>query len=115
MDSETVETPSDGTPTEATAADPTGQEIRLNERVTAVETVGQMWEDFDRQVLPVGCSKIQKQETRRAFFAGAYALLQTCLGVLADPACPDEVGERVLSRWQAECEAFYEQVGRGRA
>lgn len=37
--------------------------------------VGELWDSFERRVLPRNCSEVQRTETRRAFYAGAFGVL----------------------------------------
>lgn len=64
-------------------------------------TVKQRWEQFERNVVPAGASAAQRQEIRRAFYAGFYE----SLGAITD------VSQQVSDEDQAVCqiEAYYRE------
>lgn len=80
------------------------------------ETVAQMWDSFAAAVFagigPV--SDVQRQEMRRAFFAGAWAILQA-MKALGDDGVSEDAGVNVLERWEAEMRLFQALVSRGGA
>ena len=39
--------------------------------------MGQAWASFEKAVLPRNCSDVQRQEMRRAFYAGAMIIFDT--------------------------------------
>lgn len=80
-----------------------------------MKRLAQDWTDYAVQVLPETCPKVQRQETRRAFYAGAHALFQQLMGVLDDDHEPTEGDLRRVGELDAEIKAFYEDVKRGRA
>lgn len=42
--------------------------------------IKEQWESYEREVVPANASAEQRLETRRAFYAGAQAMLTTSLG-----------------------------------
>lgn len=46
--------------------------------------VEEMWRDYERRVLPANASRVQRNETRRAFFAVAMVLFER-LVTMMDP------------------------------
>jgi hypothetical protein len=69
-----------------------------------LETLKEAWESYARDVLPMMASTVQRQETRRAFYAGAQAMMAVAKvigtdavseadGVLAFEACDQELME----------------------
>jgi hypothetical protein len=76
------------------------------------KTAAQEWEEFWKAVAPPRASAIQKQEMRRAFYAGIYCMLQTCKA-LGHEDVPEDDGVEVLEKLQEELEAFYELMKKG--
>jgi hypothetical protein len=69
------------------------------------------WEGFEKNVVPRNAPSVQRQEMRRAFYAGASAMfgLITNLDV-------ENLGEKesakVLDNLQSELQRFFSQVGK---
>ena len=109
-----------------------------------MRSVEEEWESFARAVLPPNCSTVQRWEMRRAFYAGAWAMLAGvldaagkcgadvqrretrpalyggCWAVLLGSADAGKCGTEedlaaVLERWREEIEEFTERVRRGEA
>jgi hypothetical protein len=78
-------------------------------------TVASQWESFAALVLPADAGDVQRQETRRAFYAGAQALLGLMMHGLeaTDEVTDDDVAS--LTRLQEELAAFVRDVKEGRA
>jgi hypothetical protein len=76
------------------------------------ETVREMWDEYARDVMPRGASAIQVQETRRAFYAAAWAMHQALAG-LAEGS--NEDGCVALTLWEIELRRFLGDVAAGRA
>lgn len=70
------------------------------------------WRSYRDQVVPNGAPPVQLQETRRAFFAGAKALLS----VLTNDVTPlsDDAGVQVLEAIDKEFNEFRDDVLGGR-
>ena len=67
-----------------------------------MQTVHDQWVSYLEQVMPSNAGPIQIQETRRAFYAGAFALcslLQESRGLQQD-----------LDKYTAECMVFAQNV-----
>jgi hypothetical protein len=71
-----------------------------------------LWEDLARRVLPNDASEIQKIEMRRAFMAGAHAVL-TEMAILAE--LPPELGAEGLQNMHLEIQAFHVLLKQGLA
>jgi hypothetical protein len=73
------------------------------------------WAVFAERILPANAPSVQKIETKRAYYAGAF----TILGLLTDIVGPDEeptdaeVAE--LEAIHEECRRFFKDVERGKA
>ena len=83
-----------------------------------MQTVKDMWDQFEGSVLPKGCHPVQRLETRRAFYAGAWAMFN--LSVQAADETPDTeageaVGAELMDRLHKECLAFKDMVEAGLA
>ena len=68
------------------------------------------WQQYAEKILPAGAPMIQRQETRRAFYAGAMHLLLT-MAELGDPEMDEDVGAEVLEATKREIEAFVRRIG----
>jgi hypothetical protein len=77
------------------------------------ETVKAMWEGFEKDVIPDDAPLVQVQEMRRAFYAGAWAMLVGCKSVGNDDVTEDE-GVAQLESWRKECERFVAMMNMGR-
>jgi hypothetical protein len=69
------------------------------------------WNSYCREILyPAGAGEIQCIETRRAFYAGAAAMLGMVSRIAA--AAPDEdAGAAVLEKLSGELRAYQQTVG----
>lgn len=73
------------------------------------------WLGYVREVMPADVSTVQYQETRRAFYAGGWALLsliQRMLSPGAEPTAEDLLNMQML---HTEFLAFTRDVTEGRA
>ena len=68
------------------------------------------WQDYAQKILPKSAPPVQRQETRRAFYAGAAHLLAT-MAELGEPEVDEDAGAGVLEATQHEIEAFVRTVG----
>jgi hypothetical protein len=85
--------------------------IPLRERLT----LGDQWADFERRVLPASVGKIQRQEMRRAWYAGAATLFSLMAGGLDADHEPTDLDVAYLDSLNGELAAFAESVRAGRA
>jgi hypothetical protein len=75
-----------------------------------------MWNDFAHRVLPPHAAAIQRKEMRRAFYAGASAMLDRLSGEMSPGDTLDDPNdERVVKEVQAEFVEFAEAIKRGEA
>lgn len=78
-------------------------------------TIAEQWRSYEREVLPPTAGQLQRQETRRSFYAGAQAMVEIVLhGVSDEPEMTDD-DEQPLTRLHAELEQFAADVKRGAA
>jgi hypothetical protein len=70
--------------------------------------IGASWEKYLRQVMPSGAGAVQIEETRRAFYAGGFAVFSAFLALDDD----DEPAAMLkLDKLKAEFEAYRESFG----
>lgn len=79
-----------------------------------MKTVAEQWKSFRDEVMPPNVSRIQQQEMRRAFYAGAQALL-TLMVVNVTDEMSDEEGGEYTNSLSEELMAFAKDVKEGRA
>jgi hypothetical protein len=79
-----------------------------------LQTIREQWDSFDAAVLPKGCSALQRQEVRRAFYAGAQSVLALFTDIGGDDVSEDE-GVVRLERFHEECRQFGRDIQEGRA
>jgi hypothetical protein len=71
------------------------------------------WVGYRLKVLPRDASRVQIEETRKGFFAGAHHVFQSLLTVLEPGLEPTESDLRRLDLINAELERFAAEVLRG--
>ena len=79
------------------------------------QPMAEQWDSFARAVLPEGCPAVQRQEMRRAFYAGAEALLHGVLQVLSaegEEATAEDLD--AMANLEKELSEFVELVKKGR-
>lgn len=76
--------------------------------------LNECWQSYRADIVPIDASPDQVQECRRAFYAGAAAILGLVAG-LGRPAIPVIVALETLEDLDAELEAFGKAVKNGRA
>jgi hypothetical protein len=73
----------------------------------------QAWLSYLAAVLPPNAPSAQVIETRRAFYAGAQALMTGILGALDPGIEPTEQDIEIMTGVQAELKTFCDQVRSG--
>lgn len=74
------------------------------------------WLDYEHTILdPIKADRIQRQETRRAFYCGAQSVFGGILSNLTPGEEPQEADLTMLSDVQAEIDAFTALIKAGRA
>jgi hypothetical protein len=76
------------------------------------ECIARAWEGFDYCVVPADVSNTQRSEMRKAFYAGAEALM-TVLRHIQDGSVSEEIGVRILEAVNQELFEFCEKVKKG--
>ena len=77
--------------------------------------IHEQWDEFARAVIPRGASQTQRQEMRRAFYAGAQGLLKAIhVSLSLDPEV-EPTDLQVMESIQQELRMFADLVEAGRA
>ncbi|MFN6560050.1 MAG: hypothetical protein RMY28_009600 [Nostoc sp. ChiSLP01] len=76
-------------------------------------TISSQWQSYETQVLPKGCSAIQLQETRRAFYAGVASVLAFMAQISNEDISEDE-GADIIEALMQESRDFTARIGRDR-
>jgi hypothetical protein len=79
------------------------------------QLMAEQWNDYARKVLPADASTVQRQETRRAFYAGAQAILFRVAGALAPDSEPTAEDIGLMEDVHQELNAFATAISQGRA
>ncbi len=79
-----------------------------------MNTIQEQWELFAALVVPKDAPPIQRQETRRAFYAGAEAMARIQFAV-GDKAMSEDAGVQVLEGCHDELRRFAQQMKEGKA
>ena len=58
--------------------------------------MAQQWDQFARAILPAGVSQVQRQEMRRAFYAGAQAILFRVIQAFAPETEPTDADVQIM-------------------
>lgn len=74
-----------------------------------MNTIAEQWAIFEMLVMPKDASPVQRQEMRRAFYAGAEAMLRLQY-VACDKGVSENGGVMMLEGWHDECRRFAQQV-----
>jgi hypothetical protein len=78
-------------------------------------TIREAWDDYLKRVIPHDASTVQRWETRRAFYAGAQALLASIITMLEPGTEPTEADLRNMDAIDTELKAFARDVREGLA
>lgn len=82
-----------------------------------MRTIKEQWESFEAALLQEA-GDVQRQEMRRAFYAGAQCFLAIMTSTLSETEDPDEITEgdmALLDNLSNELEQFGKDVEEGRA
>lgn len=78
--------------------------------------IGEAWLKYSHGILdPIRADRIQRQETKRAFYAGASSLLESVMRNLAPGDEPTEPDLTMMVDIQKELDDFVRSVTAGRA
>lgn len=79
-----------------------------------LESVDSMWKSFAKAVLPRDASSVQRQEMRRAFYGGAWAMLCE-FRKIGEDAVSEKQGVAHMERLKTELEVFSVRMLQGKA
>ena len=79
-----------------------------------MNTIADQWAAFEVLVMPKDAPPVQRQEMRRAFYAGAEAMLRL-QHAATEPGISENAGVMMLEGWHDECRRFAQQVSQGLA
>lgn len=85
------------------------QPIDLNDPMTPITLLHDLWRSFENEVIPLAASDVQRQEMKRAFYAGAQAVLFNIEDAFAEGLPPEEAG-KVLPAIGVEIQRFVDKV-----
>lgn len=77
--------------------------------------IGELWDSFAKAILPPDCSRIQREETRRGFYAGAFGAIDMISGAMSDEDEMTEDDLRVMNDLSKEREEYLEDLRRAAA
>lgn len=84
-------------------------------KVPSRNLIASKWDQFDALVMPPGAPDRQRQEMKKAFYAGAEAMFRIQYGI-GDPGVTEDEGCAVLDSITTEMLEFAERLGKtGRA
>lgn len=69
-------------------------------------TIAELFESYRKKAIHAGASETQILETRRAFFAGSYIMLELLLDNVGSDTVSEDQGVERLETLRRECEAF---------
>ncbi len=81
------------------------QPIDLTDPNTPITLLDHQWRSFQDEVIPLAAPELQREEMRRAFYAGAQAVLHTVNDAFAEGLPAEEVG-KVLPAIGVEIDRF---------
>lgn len=79
-----------------------------------MNTIADQWATFAAMVVPKGATAVQRQEMRRAFYAGAEAMLRL-QWIAGDIRVTENGAIAMIEGWHDECRRFAQQVADGTA
>jgi len=79
------------------------------------QLMAEQWDTFARACLPTDAPAFQRREMRRAFYAGAQAIMFKVIASLADDTEPTAEDLEIMVGLQRELSDFAEMVKEGRA
>lgn len=80
-----------------------------------MRTIAQEWTRFEAAVLPPEAGQVQRQEMRRAFYAGCHTTLTLGMQMAAESGDNDDVGATMMDRLHRECLQFVDDIQKGKA
>lgn len=78
-------------------------------------TIAEQWDELAAAALPPGAHPTQVRESKRMFYAGAGAVLNMQLNVIAQPSVSETAGVAILQGLHEEVALFMGEVMKGAA
>ena len=78
-----------------------------------MKLIEKCWRSYAEHMLPTGASAVQKQETRRAFYAGAGMLLELLTNAVGPDDVSEDAGMEIMQAVHDEMRAFLRDVTEG--
>lgn len=79
-----------------------------------MNTIQAQWSTFEAMVVPKNAPPVQRQEMRRAFYAGAEAMMRIQWAI-GDESISEDAGVAILEGCRDEAQRFALQVQNGSA
>ena len=79
-----------------------------------MNTIQENWDSFNALVIPKNADAIQRQEMRKAFYAGAGVMLNI-FWAIGDKSISEEAGLDILEGCSEEINMFVKQIQNGSA
>lgn len=76
--------------------------------------LAEQWDSFARAVLPLKCPPTQRQEMRRAFYAGAESILFRVIQSFSPESEPTDADLKIMEDLDQELKDFAKDVKAGR-
>lgn len=76
-----------------------------------MRTIQEQWESYLNVVLPKNAPQIQVTECRRAFYAGAQAMM-TVFTSIGEPDISEDAGVALIEGFNSELSSFAARVGK---
>lgn len=80
-----------------------------------MKLIADAWRDFEIQIVPLDAPKVQRVETRRAFYQGAIAMFSGIVRMLEPGQEPTEKDLGKMDAIQAEIDQFMADLREHRA
>lgn len=80
----------------------------------STSTIREAWLSYMDEIVPKDAPSTQLQESKRAFVAGAFHVLNV-LTAIGDDSVTEDEGVTVIEQLHQECETFVKDVLEGRA
>lgn len=77
--------------------------------------IEQAWQEYEMKVIPPTAPKVQRVETKRAFYAGVRALLGGLMNRFEEGEEPTKEDLKLMDGVVLEIKDFYEEVKAGEA
>lgn len=80
-----------------------------------MKSIAERWKRFESLVMPAHAHATQRQEMKRAFYAGFHESLMAGLEMADESKDNDDVGATMIQRLYDECQQFAANIQAGKA